>query len=244
MGEAVARIALVTGGTRGLGRAITLALKADGCSVAAVYRGNDEAAKKLQSEAGIGTYKWDVADFDACKLGVAQVEREVGPIDILVNNAGITSDASLHHMTREQWQSVINVNLGSMFNMCRHVIEGMRDRNFGRIINISSINGQKGQFGQVNYAAAKAGILGFTRALALEGAGKNVTVNAIAPGYCDTDMVSAVPPDVLKTIIAGIPVGRLGAPSDVARTAVFLAKDDAGFITGATFSVNGGQYMS
>lgn len=220
-----------------------MALKADGCSVAAVYRGNDEAAKELQSEAGIGVYKWDVGDFDACKLGIAQVEREVGPIGILVNNAGITSDGSLHHMTREQWQCVIDVNLGSMFNMCRHLIEGMRERNFGRIINISSVNGQKGQFGQVNYAAAKAGILGFTRALALEGARKNVTVNAIAPGYCDTDMVSAVPPDVLKTIIAGIPVGRLGAPSDVARAAVFLAKDDAGFITGATFSVNGGQYM-
>ncbi len=177
-------------------------------------------------------------------MGTAQVEREVGPVDILVNNAGITSDVSLHHMTREQWQRVIDVNLGSMFNMCRHVIEGMRERNFGRIINISSINAQKGQFGQVNYAATKAGILGFTRALALEGARKNVTVNAIAPGYCDTDMVSAVAPDVLKTVIASIPVGRLGAPSDVARTAVFLAKDEAGFVTGATFSINGGQYMS
>lgn len=237
------RVVLVTGGTRGLGRAIALALRAEGHSVAAVYRGNDEAARKLQSETAIGTYKWDVADFDACKQGIAQVEREVGPVDILVNNAGITSDGSLHHMTREQWESVINVNLGSMFNMCRHVIGGMRDRNFGRIINISSVNGQKGQFGQVNYAAAKAGILGFTRALALEGARNNVTVNAIAPGYCDTDMVSAVSPDVLKTIIAGIPVGRLGDPLDVARTAVFLAKDEAGFITGATFSVNGGQYM-
>jgi acetoacetyl-CoA reductase len=239
----VARIALVSGGTRGLGRAIALALQADACSVAAVYRGNDEAAARLQSDHGIRTYKWDVADFDACRLGIAQVEREVGSIDILVNNAGITSDVSLHHMTREQWQSVIDVNLGSMFNMCRHVIEGMRERSFGRIINISSINGQKGQVGQVNYAATKAGILGFTRALALEGARKNVTVNAIAPGYCDTEMVSTVPPDVLTTIIAGIPVGRLGAPLDVGRMVVFLAKDEAGFITGATFSVNGGQYM-
>jgi acetoacetyl-CoA reductase len=238
------RIALVTGGTRGIGRAIAIALKADGCDVAAVYRGNDEAAKQLETDQGIRTYKWDVGDFDACASGIAQVEREVGPIDILINNAGITSDVSLHHMTREQWQRVIDVNLGSMFNMCRPIIEGMRERNFGRIINISSINGQKGQFGQVNYAATKAGILGFTRALALEGARKNVTVNAIAPGYCDTDMVSAVAPDVLKAIIAGIPVGRLGVPSDVARTAVFLAKDDAGFITGATFSVNGGQYLS
>jgi acetoacetyl-CoA reductase len=240
----MARIALVTGGTRGLGRAIAVALKAQGCTVAAVYRGNDEAARQLQTEHGIRAYKWDVGDFDACALGVAQVEREIGPIDILVNNAGITSDVSLHHMTREQWQRVIDVNLGSMFNMCRHVIEGMRERNFGRIVNISSINGQKGQFGQVNYAATKAGILGFTRALALEGARKNVTVNAIAPGYCDTDMVSAVSPDVLKTVIAGIPVGRLGAPADVARTVIFLSQDEAGFVTGATFSINGGEYMS
>jgi acetoacetyl-CoA reductase len=240
----MARIALVTGGTRGIGRAIAIALKADGCDVAAVYRGNDEAAKQLQTDHGIGAYRWDVGDFDACASGVAQVEREVGPIDILVNNAGITSDVALHHMTRDQWQRVIDVNLGSMFNMCRPIIEGMRERNFGRIINISSVNGQKGQLGQANYAATKAGVLGFTRALALEGARKNITVNAIAPGYCDTDMVSAVPPDVLKTIIAGIPVGRLGAPSDVARMAVFLAKDEAGFITGATFSVNGGQYLS
>ena len=240
----MARIALVTGGTRGLGRAIAVALRAEGCTVIAVYRSNDEAAKQLQTEHRVRTYKWDVADFDACALGIAQVEREAGPIDILVNNAGITSDVSLHHMTHEQWQRVIDVNLGSMFNMCRHVIEGMRERNFGRIINISSVNAQKGQFGQTNYAATKAGILGFTRALALEGAHKNVTVNAIAPGYCDTDMMSTVAPDVLKTVIARIPVGRLGMPSDVARTAVFLAKDEAGFITGATFSINGGQYMS
>jgi acetoacetyl-CoA reductase len=240
----VARIALITGGTRGIGHAIALALKADGCDVAVVYRSNEKAAKQLQTDQGIRTYKWDVGDFDACASGIAQVEREVGPIDVLVNNAGITSDVPLHHMTRDQWQCVIDVNLGSMFNMCRPIIEGMRERNFGRIINISSVNGQKGQFGQVNYAATKAGILGFTRALALESARKNITVNAIAPGYCDTDMVSAVPPDVLKTIIAGIPVGRLGTPSDVARTAVFLSKDEAGFITGATFSVNGGQYLS
>ncbi len=240
----MARIALVTGGTRGLGRAIAVTLKAQGCTVAAVYRNSDEAARQLQTEQGVHAYKWDVGDFDACALGVAQVEREIGAIDILVNNAGITSDVSLHHMTREQWQCVIDVNLGSMFNMCRHVIEGMRERNFGRIVNISSINGQKGQFGQTNYAATKAGILGFTRALALEGARKNITVNAIAPGYCDTDMVSAVSPDVLKTVIAGIPVGRLGAPLDVARTVAFLVKDEAEFVTGATFSINGGEYMS
>ena len=238
------RIALVTGGTRGIGCAIAVALKADGCNVAAVYRGNDEAANRLRADHGIRTYKWDVGDFGACATGIAQVEHELGPIDILVNNAGITSDVALHHMTKEQWQRVIDINLGSMFNMCRPIIEGMRERNFGRIINISSVNGQKGQFGQVNYSAAKSGILGFTRALALEGARKNVTVNAIAPGYCDTDMVSAMPPDVLKTIIAGIPVGRLGVPADVARTVVFLAKDEAEFVTGATFSVNGGQYLS
>lgn len=212
--------------------------------MAAVYHGNDEAAGKFRQDTSIAVYKWDVANFDACKAGIRQVHDALGPIEILVNNAGITRDATLHHMAPEQWWAVVNTNLGSMFNMCRNVIESMRERRFGRIVNISSVNGHKGQIGQTNYAAAKAGILGFTRALALEGAHGNVTVNAIAPGYCDTDMVAAVPAEVLKTIVAAIPVGRLGSPQDIARTAVFLASDDSGFITGATFSVNGGQYMS
>jgi acetoacetyl-CoA reductase len=238
------RTALVTGGTRGLGRAIAVALKEAGHRVAAVYHGNEEAARRFREATSIAVYRWDVADFDACRAGIARVEDELGPVEILVNNAGITRDASLHHMTLEQWRAVIDTNLGSMFNMCRNVVEGMRQRGFGRIVNISSINGQKGQFGQANYSAAKAGILGFTKALALEGAHRNITVNAIAPGYCDTDMVAAVPQEVLKSIVAGIPVGRLGAPRDIARMAVFLASDDAGFITGATFAVNGGQYMA
>lgn len=239
----MSRTAIVTGGTRGLGRAISIALQAKGCRVAAIYSSNVAAAKDFSETTSIPVYQWDVSDFDACKAGIAEVERTHGPIEILVNNAGVTSDAVLHRMTSEQWWRVLNTNLGSMFNMCRNVVEGMRERGFGRIVNISSINGQKGQFGQSNYAATKAGILGFTRALALEGARKNVTVNAIAPGYCDTDMVAGVPKDILQTIIAGIPVGRLGTPADVARMAAFLADDDAGFITGATFSVNGGQYM-
>ncbi|HVA40900.1 MAG TPA: acetoacetyl-CoA reductase [Candidatus Binataceae bacterium] len=227
-----------------MGRAIAIALKDAGHRVAAVYHGNDEAAGKFRQDTSIAVYKWDVANFDACKAGIRQVHDALGPIEILVNNAGITRDATLHHMAPEQWWAVVNTNLGSMFNMCRNVIESMRERRFGRIVNISSVNGHKGQIGQTNYAAAKAGILGFTRALALEGAHGNVTVNAIAPGYCDTDMVAAVPAEVLKTIVAAIPVGRLGSPQDIARTAVFLASDDSGFITGATFSVNGGQYMS
>jgi acetoacetyl-CoA reductase len=237
------RVALVTGGTRGIGQAISLALNAAGCTVVANYCSNDSTAKQLHDQYGVSTYKWDVADFEACRQGVAQVERDVGPVDILINNAGITRDAPMHRMTIDQWNRVIDVNLGSMFNMCRHVIEGMRERKFGRIVNVSSINGQKGQFGQANYAASKAGILGFTRSLALEGASRNVTVNAIAPGYCDTEMVSAVAPDVLNAIIAAIPVRRLGTASEVARVIAFLAGDDAGFITGATFSVNGGQFM-
>jgi len=239
----MSRIALVTGGTRGLGAAIAVALKAQDCRVAAVYHGNDEAARAFKASSGIDIFKWDVADFDACGAGIATVTRDIGPPDILVNNAGITRDATLHRMTPDQWRAVIDTNLGSMFNMCRHVIEGMRARKFGRIVNLSSINGQKGQFGQVNYAAAKAGILGFTKALALEEASKGITVNAVAPGYCDTDMVAAVPHDVLAQIIAGIPVGRLGRPDDIARTVAFLASDQAGFITGATISVNGGQLM-
>lgn len=237
------RTAIVTGGTRGLGQAIARALKADGYRVAAVYRGNDEAAIRFQEANSIPVYKWDVADFNACVQGIKQIENDQGPTDILINNAGITRDATLHRMSLESWQIVINTNLGSMFNMSRCVIEGMRERGFGRIVNISSVNGQKGQIGQVNYAAAKAGILGFTKALALENAQKNITVNAIAPGYCDTDMVSAVPEKVLHSIIGSIPAGRLGTPDDVARMAAFLVRDDAGFITGATFSVNGGQYM-
>jgi acetoacetyl-CoA reductase len=238
------RTAIVTGGTRGLGRAIAMALKDDGRRVAAIYHGNEEAARKFEQATAIPVYKWDVADFDACKSGILRVEGDLGPVGILINNAGIIRDAPLHHMSFDDWSAVINTNLGSMFNMCRNVVEGMRERDFGRIVNISSINGQKGQFGQANYSAAKAGILGFTKALALEGARKNVTVNAIAPGYCDTDMVAAVSADVLKSIVAGIPVGRLGEPGDIARTAVFLARDEAGFITGATFAVNGGQYMA
>ena len=240
----MARTAIDTGGTRGIGRAIAIALQAAGHRVAAVYRGNDEAAAAFSRETSIGVYKWDVGDFGACTAGLRRVESELGPVEILVNNAGITRDATLHRMTPEQWSAVIDTNLTSVFNMCRNVIEGMRERSFGRIVNISSINGQKGQLGQANYSAAKAGLLGFTRALALEGARKNITVNAIAPGYVDTDMLAAIPPDVLKTIVAGIPVGRLGTTGDVARTAVFLASDEAGFITGATLAVNGGQYMS
>jgi acetoacetyl-CoA reductase len=240
----MARAAIVTGGTRGLGRAIAMALKEDGHQVAAIYHGNEDAARKFEQATAIPVYKWDVADFDACKSGILRVEGDLGPVGILINNAGIIRDAPLHHMSFDDWSAVINTNLGSMFNMCRNVVEGMRERDFGRIVNISSINGQKGQFGQANYSAAKAGILGFTKALALEGARKNVTVNAIAPGYCDTDMVAAVSADVLKSIVAGIPVGRLGEPGDIARTAVFLARDEAGFITGATFAVNGGQYMA
>lgn len=237
------RVALVTGGTRGLGKAISIALQAAGHQVVAVYHNNIDAAKAFSGETSIPIFHWDVADFDACRDGVAQVEHEFGPVDILVNNAGITSDAVLHRMTADQWWQVINTNLGSTFYMCRHVIEGMRERGFGRILNISSINGQKGQLGQCNYAAAKAGILGFTKALALEVARKGITVNAIAPGYCDTAMVAAVAPEVLQAIVGAIPVGRLGTPDDIARMVAFLADDKAGFITGATFNVNGGQYL-
>nr|WP_314544062.1 acetoacetyl-CoA reductase [uncultured Massilia sp.] len=238
------RIALVTGGTRGLGRAIALALREGGCRVAATYHHDEEAARQLAEGTGIAVFRWDVADFDACGAGLAQVAADLGPVEILVNNAGITADAPLHKMSREQWWSVMHTNLGSMFNMTRHVIEGMRDRRFGRIVNISSINGRKGQAGQSNYAAAKAGILGFTKALALENAARNVTVNAVAPGYCDTAMVRAVRPEVLQGIVAGIPAGRLGTPEDIARMVAFLAAEDSGFITGATFDVNGGQYLA
>ncbi len=238
----MARVAIVTGGTRGIGRAIAQALRDDGRLVAAVYHGNDEAAADFRRETGIAAYRWDVADFDACRDGVARVEADLGAIDILVNNAGIARDVTLHKMTREQWQDVLRTNLDSLFNMCRHVVEGMRERRFGRIVNLSSINGQKGQVGQTHYAASKAGVLGFTRSLALEGAHRNVTANAIAPGYCDTDMVAAVPADIVRSIVAAIQVGRLGRPEEIARIAAFLARDEAGFITGTTFSVNGGQW--
>jgi acetoacetyl-CoA reductase len=237
------RTALVTGGTRGLGRAISLALHEAGHRVAAVYHHDADAAKRYTDATAIPSYRWNVADFQACHHGVLEVEHDLGPVDILINNAGVVSDAMLHRMAPEQWINVIQTNLGSMFNMSRNVIEGMRARQFGRIVNSSSINGRKGQAGQTNYAASKAGVLGFTKALALESASKNITVNAIAPGYCDTNMVAALPPETLQRIIAAIPAGRLGAPADVGRAAVFLASDEAGYITGATFDVNGGQFM-
>jgi acetoacetyl-CoA reductase len=236
---------LVTGGTRGIGAAISKALKAAGYSVAASYAGNDEAAGKFKSETGIPVFKWDVGDFDACAAGVKQVESEVGPVDVLVNNAGITRDGFFHRMTKEQWSAVIRTNLDSLFNMTRPVIEGMRNRNFGRIIVISSINGQKGQMGQVNYSAAKAGDIGFVKALAQENANKGITVNAICPGYIGTEMVQAIDPKILETkIIPLIPVGRLGMPEEIARAVVYLADEQSGsFITGSTLSINGGQYM-
>ena len=239
----VSRVAVVTGGTRGIGKAISIALKNAGHKVAANYSGNDEAAKAFSAETGIPTYKFDVSSFDACKAGLEKVAKDLGPVDILVNNAGIARDGTLHKMSAEQWAAVIDTNLGGCFNTCRAVIDGMRERAFGRIVNVGSINGQAGQYGQVNYAAAKSGIHGFTKALAQEGANKGVTVNAIAPGYVDTDMVRAVPPPVLEKIIAKIPVGRLGRAEDIARGVMFLVADDADFITGATLSINGGQHM-
>lgn len=241
----MARVALVTGGTRGIGHAISIALKNAGCKVAANYGGNDEAAQAFQKETGIPVYKFDVGDFKQCADAVKKIEAEIGPIDILVNNAGITRDATLHKMTPEQWSAVIRTNLDSVFNMTRNVIDGMRARSFGRIISISSINGQKGQFGQANYSAAKAGLIGFTKAVAQENAAKGITVNAIAPGYIGTEMVKAVPEEVLKTkILPQIPVGRLGEPEEIAAAVVFLAADNAGFVTGSTLTVNGGQYMT
>lgn len=240
----MARVALVTGGTRGIGKAISQRLKADGFDVAANYGGNDDAAKACADELGVKVFKFDVGDYDACAAGIAEIEKDLGPIEVLVNNAGITRDATLHRMTKEQWDEVIRVDLTSAFNLCRLTIEGMRERGFGRIINISSINGQKGQMGQANYSAAKAGDIGFTRALAQEGAFKGITVNAICPGYIGTDMVMAVPEKVRESIIAQIPVGRLGTPEEIARCVTFLASDDAGFITGSTISANGGQFFS
>ncbi|WP_375462006.1 acetoacetyl-CoA reductase [uncultured Enterovirga sp.] len=241
----MARVALVTGGTRGIGEAISKALQGAGYEVAASYAGNDEAAAAFTSATGIKTYKWDVSDFDACAEGIGKVEADLGPIEILVNNAGITKDGMFHKMTKDQWYGVINTNLNSLFNMTRPVWEGMRARKFGRVICISSINGQKGQMGQVNYSASKAGDIGFVKALAQEGARTGITVNAICPGYIATEMVKAIAPAVVeKSILPQIPVGRLGEPEEIARTVVFLASDDAGYITGSTLSVNGGQYFA
>jgi acetoacetyl-CoA reductase len=239
------RVALVTGGSRGIGAAIAKGLKDAGYSVAANYAGNDDAAQRFKGETGIPVFKWSVADYDACAAGIKQVEAEVGPVDILVNNAGITRDAMFHRMTREQWQEVISTNLNGIFNMTHPIWPGMRDRKWGRIINISSVNGQKGQAGQVNYSASKAGDIGFTKALAQEGARLNITVNAICPGYIGTEMVRAIDEKVLnERILPQIPVGRLGEPDEIARCVVFLAGDDAGFITGSTLSANGGQYLA
>ena len=237
------RIAIVTGGTRGIGEAISVVLAQAGYQVAATYAGNDQAAKEFTESTGISAYKFDVSDFDQCQEAVTKIEADLGPVDVLINNAGITRDGTMHRMTFENWNAVIQTNLSSCFNMSRCVIENMRERSFGRIVNIGSVNGQAGQYGQVNYAAAKSGIHGFTKALAQEGAAKGITVNAIAPGYINTEMVRAVPEKVLEKIIAGIPVGRLGEPGEIARTVLFLVSDDAGFITGSTLSINGGQHM-
>jgi acetoacetyl-CoA reductase len=239
----MARLAVVTGGTRGIGGAISEALKAHGYSVVASYAGNDDAAMAFKQKFTIPVYKFDVSDFEACQSAVAEIVKEHGPIEILINNAGITRDGTMHKMSYEQWNAVIQTNLTSCFNMSRSVIDDMRERNYGRIVNIGSINGQAGQYGQVNYAAAKSGIHGFTKALAQEGAAKGITVNAIAPGYIATEMVRAVPENILEKIIARIPVGRLGEASEIARAVLFLVSDDAGFITGSTLSVNGGQHM-
>ncbi len=238
------RVAIVTGGTRGLGEAIAVALQEAGNRVAAVYHLDEAGAAAFADRHRIPVFRWDVGDFAACVRGVAEVERALDPVDILVNNAGITRDAMLHRMTTEQWSSVLHTNLGSMFNMTRNVIEGMRTRRHGRVVNISSVNGRKGQAGQANYAAAKAGILGFTKSVALENARHGITANAIAPGYCDTAMVAAVPADVMLGIVADIPAGRLGTPEDIARVCAFLADEAAGYITGATFDINGGQYLA
>ena len=238
------KVAVVTGGTRGIGEAISVALQEAGFTVAANYAGNDERAKAFTERTGIKAYKWDVGDFDACQAGLKQIEEELGAIEVVVNNAGITRDGMLHKLGVEQWNDVINTNLNSMYYMSKPVIEGMRARGSGRIINISSINGQKGQMGQTNYSAAKAGVIGFTKALAQETARKGITVNCICPGYIDTDMVAAVPEKVLESIIGGIPVGRLGQADEIAAMVAFLASDKAGFVTGAVMTVNGGQYMA
>jgi acetoacetyl-CoA reductase len=239
----MARVAIVTGGTRGIGRAISVALKEAGCIVVANYGSDDAKAARFSDESGITAKKWDVSDFDACTAAACAIAAEWGPVDILVNNAGITRDGTMRKMSRGNWDQVLDTNLGGCFNMCKAVWEGMLARNFGRIVNIGSINGQAGQYGQVNYAAAKSGIHGFTKALAQEGAPKGITVNAIAPGYIDTDMVSAVPANVLEKIVARIPVGRLGQAHEIARGVAFLVADEAGFVTGSTLSINGGQHM-
>ena len=239
------RVALVTGGSRGIGAAIAKRLKADGFEVAATYGGNDEAAKAFTDETGIKTYKWSVGDYEACKAGVAQVEADLGPVEVLVNNAGITRDAPFHKMSPEQWHQVIDTNLTGVFNMTHNVWPGMRERKFGRVITISSVNGQKGQFAQANYAASKAGDIGFTKALAQEGARAGITVNVVCPGYINTDMMSTIPEKVMnEVILPQIPVGRLGEPEEIARCVAFLAADDAAFITGSTISANGGQYLA
>ncbi len=239
----MARVAIVTGGTRGIGEAISIALKDMGMTVAATYAGNDDRAREFTDRTGIRAFKWDVADHQACMDGVAKVEADLGAIDVLVNNAGITRDTTMKRMDHDKWQAVIDTNLGGCFNMAKAVFDGMQARKYGRIVNIGSINGQAGQYGQVNYAAAKSGIHGFTKALAQEGARSNVTVNAIAPGYIDTDMVAAVPEDVLGKIVAKIPVNRLGQASEIARGVAFLVDENAGFVTGSTLSINGGQHM-
>jgi acetoacetyl-CoA reductase len=239
----MARVAIVTGGTRGIGEAISIALHNMGMMVAANYAGNEERARAFTERTGIAAYKWDVSDFEACQEGARKIEAELGPVDVLVNNAGITRDTTIRKMSAQQWQEVIDTNLGGCFNMAKAVFDGMTGRKYGRVVNIGSINGQAGQYGQVNYAAAKSGIHGFTKALAQEGARFGVTVNAIAPGYIDTDMVAAVPEDVLAKIVARIPVGRLGKAEEIARAVAFLVDENAGFITGSTLSINGGQHM-
>lgn len=238
------RIALVTGGTRGIGAAISQELKYADYTVVATYQGNEQAAKSFERQTGIRVEKWDVGNYDECQQGIRRIEEEYGSIDVLVNNAGVTRDGMFHKMTLDQWQSVITTNLTSVFNMCRAAINGMRERSYGRIINISSINGQKGQVGQTNYSAAKAGLIGFSKALALENASKGITVNTIAPGYIGTEMVSVIAEEVLQKIVANIPVGRLGTPHEISRAVLFLASEGAGFITGSTLSINGGQYMA
>lgn len=240
----MSRVAVVTGGTRGIGAAISEALVKAGYKVAATFHGNEKAAQEFSAKTGVKTYKFDVADFNACKEGVGKIQAELGPVEVLVNNAGITRDGFLHKMTPEQWNEVIQTNLNSVFNMSRLVIEGMREKSFGRIVSISSINGQAGQAGQCNYSAAKAAIIGFTKALAQESASKGITVNAICPGYVDTEMVRAIAPEILEKIVGKIPVKRLGRTDEIARTVLFLVSDEMGFSTGATFSVNGGQYMA
>jgi len=239
----MARVAVVTGGTRGIGEAISIALKNAGYAVAANYAGNEERAKAFSDRTGITSYKWDVSSFDDCVAGIKKVEADLGPVEVIVNNAGITRDATMKKMNRQAWDEVIDTNLGGCYNMCKASWDGMLSRGFGRIVNIGSINGQAGQYGQVNYAAAKSGIHGFTKALGQEGAAKGITVNAIAPGYIDTDMVAAVPAEVLAKIVARIPVGRLGHADEIARGVLFLVADEGGFITGSTLSINGGQHM-